>query len=119
MLEERPDLIDRLNAGDRTAGDELFTLLYPRLVQLAKLMLGRFPDIGRQHDAESLVHNGWIDLQTALKTVEPENPRRYLGLAVEKARLVLLDIAKRERRRLDRIPFGPVEVDGSEPAFDP
>jgi RNA polymerase sigma factor (sigma-70 family) len=121
MPDERLDLIDRLNAGDPTADDELFTLLYSRLVRLAKLMLGTFPDIRRLHDAESLVHNGWIDLQTALKTVEPENPRRYLGLAVEKVRLVLLDIAKSERRRLDRVPLTPegANRDDSALGFDP
>src|SRR5262249_46186877 len=112
------DLINRLNAGDRTAGDELFTLLYPRLVQLAKLALGTFPDIRRQHNAESLVHQAWIDLQTALKTVKPEDPRRYLGLAVRKARLALLDIARLERRRLDTNPLKP-GMDDSAPGFDP
>ena len=119
--QESPDLIERLNAGDRTAGDELFTLLYPRVVQLAKLMLGTFPDIRLQHSAESFVHEAWIDLQTALKTVRPEDSRRYLGLAVQKARFALLDIAKKERRRLDTIPLTPgrATLDDSAPGFEP
>lgn len=116
-----PDLIDRLNAGDRPAGDELFTHIYPRLVRLAALMLGTFPDIRRQHDAESLVHDAWIDLQTALRTVKPEDPRRFLSLAARKARLALLDIAKRERRRRDTVPLGPAaaDPDDSTPVIDP
>ena len=115
------ELIDRLNAGDRAASDELYTLLYPRLVQLASLMLGTFADVRRQHDAESLVYDGWIDLQTALKSVRPEDPRRYLGLAVQKVRLVLLDLAARERRRLDNVPLKPGDVDRDDSAagFEP
>ena len=118
--DELAELIDRLNAGDRAASDRLDTLLYPRLVQLASLMLGTFADLRRQHDAESLVHDGWIDLQTALKSVRPEDPRRYLGLAVQKARLALLDIAARERRRLDNVPLKPGTADDdSAPGFEP
>jgi RNA polymerase sigma factor (sigma-70 family) len=116
-----PDLIDRLNTGDRSAGDELFTRVYRRLVYLARLMLGTFPDLSRQHDAESLVHLGWIDLQTALRSVKPEGLPSYLSLASTKARLVLLDIAKKERRRIDTVPIGPntADPDDSTPTFDP
>ena len=104
-------LIRRLKTGDRTAGDELFTLLYPRLVRLAKLMLGTFPDVRFQHECRKLRPHAWIDLQTALKTVPPEDSRRYLGLAVQKARFALLDIAKKERRRLDTVPLKPGSAD--------
>jgi hypothetical protein len=72
-----PDLIDRLNAGDRSTGDELFTQFYRRLVHLSGLMLGTFPDLSRQYDAESLVHLGGIDLQTALRSVKPEGLPEY------------------------------------------
>ena len=103
--QDAPDLVVRLNAGDGTAGDELFARAYGRLVQLARPMLGAFPDLRRGHDAESLVHDAWIDLQTALRSVKPEGPARYLSLAARKVRLALLDLADRERRRLDSVPL--------------
>jgi RNA polymerase sigma factor (sigma-70 family) len=103
-----PDLIDRLKAGDRTANDDLFTRVYGRLVQLAGIMLGTFADIRRQHDAESLVHCAWIDLQTALRSVQPDDAAGYLRLAANKARLALLDLAKKERRRIDTVPLTSV-----------
>ena len=119
--EELPGLIDRLNAGERAAHDELFTRIYPRLVELAGLMLGTFSDIRRQHDAESVVHCAWIDLETSLQSVKPDSPAGYLRLATMKGRLALLDIAKKERRRLDTVPLRPgtASPDDSAPTFDP
>jgi RNA polymerase sigma factor (sigma-70 family) len=119
--DESPDLIDRLNAGDRAAGDELFTRCYRRLVQLSELMLGRFLDLRGQHDAESLVHCAWIDLQTALRSVKPVDAAGYLGLAARKARLALLDLAEKERRRIDTVPLmpGSADSDDSSPPFEP
>jgi RNA polymerase sigma factor (sigma-70 family) len=119
--EIEPDLIDRPNAGDRSAGDELFTQVYRRLVHLSRLMLGTFRDLSRQHDAESLVHLGWIDLQTALRSVKPEGLPSYLSLAATKARLALLDIAEKERRRIDTGRLGRAAVDREDatPAFEP
>jgi RNA polymerase sigma factor (sigma-70 family) len=105
--DKSPDLIDRLKAGDRTASDELFTQMYRRLVQLSGFMLGTFADIRRQHDAESLVHCAWIDLQTTLRSVQPDDVAGYLRLAAGKARLALLDLAKKERRRIDKVPLRP------------
>jgi DNA-directed RNA polymerase specialized sigma24 family protein len=98
-----PDLIDRLNAGDQSASDELFTRLYHRLVHLARLQICNFPDVSRRHDAESFVHQAWIDLQTALRTVKPAQPAAYLTLAARKSRLALLDLVEKERRRLDAL----------------
>src|SRR4051812_46166317 len=116
-----PDLIDRLNAGDRSAADELFTRVYRRLVRLSGLTLGTFPDLSRQHDAESAVHQVWIDLQTALRSVKPENPERYLGLLAVKVRFALLDLARKERRGMHTVSLTPGDVDpeDSTPTFEP
>lgn len=102
-----PDLIDRLNAGDRSAGDELFTRLYLRLVHLARLQIRNFPDVARRHDAESFVHLAWIDLQTALRTVKPDRPADYLKFAAWKSRLALLDMVEKERRRTNALRLMP------------
>lgn len=114
-------LLARLNAGDRAAGDELFTRIYPRLVQLARLMLGSYYNLPGGNHAESLVHMAWIDLQTALRRVRPESPACYVSLAAYKVRLALLDLARKERRRLDTVPLGPspADVDGSSPSYEP
>jgi RNA polymerase sigma factor (sigma-70 family) len=115
-----PDLIDRLNAGDRSAGDELFTRLYRRLVHLAGLQIRNFPDVSRRHDAESLVHQAWIDLQTALRTVQPGQPADYLKFAAWKSRLVLLDLVKKERRRANALRLMPgVRASSATAAVDP
>lgn len=102
-----PDLIDRLNAGDRPAGDELFARLYQRLVQLARLQLRDFPDVSRRHDAESFVHQAWIDLQTALRTMKLDRPADYLKFAAWKARMALLDLVEKQRRRTNALRLMP------------
>jgi RNA polymerase sigma factor (sigma-70 family) len=119
--DQSSDVIARLNAGDPAASDELFTRIYPRLVQLARLMLGSFYDLNGQHLAESLVHTAWIDLHTALLSIKPESLACYRSLAAKKMRLALLDLAKKDRRRRDTIPLDPrtTEDDGSSPNFYP
>jgi RNA polymerase sigma factor (sigma-70 family) len=94
---ELAELVDRLRAGDENAGGKLFERVYSRHVQLARLMLCAFPGVSRRHEPESLVHQGWIDLDTALRSVTPETPKEYLGLLAVKMRFTLLDIAKKEK----------------------
>jgi len=114
------DLVDRLNAGDRSSGDDLFTRLYQRLVQLARLQIRNFPDVSRRHDAESLVHQAWIDLQTALRTMKLDQPADYLKFAAWKARLALLDLVEKEQRRTNALRLMPgVRASSAAPAVDP
>jgi RNA polymerase sigma factor (sigma-70 family) len=108
---DRPlEPIDPVDAAKRAAANELFVRAYPRLLQLAKRMLRTFPDVRRQHSSESLPNEAWIDFQAALKTIEPNGQSVY-PLVARKMRFVLLDVAAKERKRLDTLPLTPEETD--------
>ena len=103
--QEFSELIGRLNAGDPTAVDDLFARCYGRLVKLAWHMLGSYPDLRGGHDGESIVHRVWGDLVAALRSVQIESTKDFLRLSATKMRFELIDLARRERRRADRLPL--------------
>src|SRR3954454_11278968 len=85
--------LDRIQAGDRSARDELICSLQGRLEQLARKMLGRFPRVGRWTDAEDVLQNALLRLLRALESVRPGSMREFFGLAAEQMRRELLDLA--------------------------
>lgn len=101
----------------QAAADIAFTRCYDRLVQIVRYMIGTYPDIRGRHEPESIVHDVWFDLRTALKSIELDSERVYPLLA-QKARLALLDIVKKERRRLDILSLVPEPADSEAGPLD-
>jgi RNA polymerase sigma factor (sigma-70 family) len=92
-------LLDRLRRGDRPARREFLEQICGRLRRLAaRITSGSFPEIGRQHDLDSVVHETWLRLAQALDTADPPTVEDFFRLAAHKIRQVLLDIAERQRR---------------------
>jgi RNA polymerase sigma factor (sigma-70 family) len=96
-------LIDRLRQGDRGASRDLLERAHERLCKLARRILsGSFPALRDRHDLDSVVDETWLRLLQALESSQPPTTEDFFRLAAHKIRHVLLDLAARERRRLDQ-----------------
>jgi RNA polymerase sigma-70 factor (ECF subfamily) len=111
------DLIERLRRGDDQARRELLQRAHDRVLRIAANIFQKdFPDLHGRHDLESVVSEVWMRLMTALETTKPESVDGFFGLVFHKARQVLLDIVKRQRRmdaRRLRAPRDPNESDAA------
>jgi RNA polymerase sigma factor (sigma-70 family) len=97
-------LIDRLNAGDAAARRELIGRAHRRLALLAEKVLAGFPGLRSRHEADSVLHESYEDLLTALHHTPVADAAGFLNLAALKMRQTLLDLLRRERRRQELLP---------------
>jgi RNA polymerase sigma-70 factor (ECF subfamily) len=86
--------LDRVQAGDLAARDELLRSVGNRLERLARKMLGRFPDVHRWVETDDVLQNALLRLLKALEDVRPASMRAFFGLAAEQMRRELLDLAR-------------------------
>jgi RNA polymerase sigma-70 factor (ECF subfamily) len=86
--------VDRLQAGDRAARDELLRGVGHRLERLARKMLQRFPNVHRWADTGDVLQNALLRLLRALEHLRPSSVRDFFGLAAEQLRRELLDLAR-------------------------
>jgi RNA polymerase sigma factor (sigma-70 family) len=119
-------LLDRLGRGDAEARRALTARAYGRLRRLAESILRHsFPDVLGRHDPDSVLNDVWIRLDQALESTRPATVADFYRLACKKSREVLLDLARRERRRAGREqPFlsgeeGPSAAGPPETTHDP
>lgn len=100
-------LIDRIKRGDHAARRELLDRACNRLRRLvARLFSGSFAGLQHRHELDSVVHETWLRLAQALDKVDPPTVADFFRLAAHKTRQVLLDMAERERRKLQREGLG-------------
>jgi RNA polymerase sigma factor (sigma-70 family) len=115
-------LIDRAGTGDRAARRELLARACDRLRRLAaRIFRESFPALGNRHELDSVVHEAWLRLATALEAANPPTVTDFFRLAAHKIRQVLLDMADRQRRLANRETIGLSGVAGGCPdgTFDP
>jgi RNA polymerase sigma-70 factor (ECF subfamily) len=86
--------LDRIQAGDPSAQDELLRQVGGRLERLAHKMLARFPGVRRWADTGDVLQNASLRLLRALQEVRPANTREFFSLAGEQMRRELLDLSK-------------------------
>jgi RNA polymerase sigma factor (sigma-70 family) len=93
-------LLDRLRQGDGEARRDLLTLAHDRLRRLAGAQFYRsFPDLHGRHELDSVLNESWPRLFQALEQAPPPTVEDFFRLAAHKVRQVLLDLARRQRRR--------------------
>jgi RNA polymerase sigma factor (sigma-70 family) len=110
-------LIDRFPDGGPEVRRELLEHAMERLRRLTGKMLGQsFPSLQLHHDVDSVVHETWMRLLTALDETEPKSVQDFFRLAAHKIRQVLLNMVVR-RERWNREHSFP-STDSSHP-FDP
>jgi RNA polymerase sigma-70 factor (ECF subfamily) len=92
-------LLDRNQAGDRSAREELSQSVYRRLEQLARQMLRRFPSVRFHEETGDVLNAAMIRFLKALDDVSIQDARHFYALAAEQIRRELLDLARRYRVR--------------------
>lgn len=93
-------VLDRLRQGDDSARRELIGCAYERLRVLARSILHNdFPRFENLHETGSVLHEAALRLLKTLEQEQPNTIRGFFGLAAKKTREVLLDVARREKRR--------------------
>src|SRR5262245_23892315 len=94
-------LLDRMRQGDPAARRLLLERACGRLRRLAaRILHGWFARVESRHELDSVVHETWLRLATALETTEPPTVADFFRLAAHKIRQVLLDMVERESRRM-------------------
>jgi RNA polymerase sigma-70 factor (ECF subfamily) len=91
--------IDRWQAGDRAAADELLTATGERLRKLARRMTRAFPNVRGHADTGDVLQNSLIRLLRTLQTLRPRTTRDYFNLAAVHIRRELIDLARRCKSR--------------------
>ncbi len=87
--------VDRYQAGDKTAADELFRTVGQRLDHLARRMLAGFPTVRPYADTSDVVQGASMRLLNALRELRPKSSREFFSLAAMQTRRELLDLARR------------------------
>lgn len=87
-------LLDRWNAGEQAALDELISHAQERLQRMASRMLADKPHVRRWAQTDDVLQNSLIRLQRSLKEVKPESKRAFFGLAAQQVRRELCDMAR-------------------------
>lgn len=114
--------LDRLQAGDLAARNELLSSVGQRLERLARKMLRSFPSVGRWEQTDDVLQNALLRLIRSLHEVRPDSMRAFYGLAAQQMRRELLDLARHYNGPLGE---GANQVrmvgpdDSSAPGFEP
>jgi RNA polymerase sigma-70 factor (ECF subfamily) len=83
-----------IQAGNRSASDQLLSGVGARLERLARKMLRRFPGVRRWADTGDVLQNATLRLLRALREVRPADTREFFSLAAEQMRRELLDLSR-------------------------
>jgi RNA polymerase sigma factor (sigma-70 family) len=106
-------VIDRMNAGDRGARDELINRSSERLLNLARKMLHQdFPRVRRWEGTGDVRNNAVIRLLHALQAVPLSTTADFFRLAARHIRWELLDLARRHNGP-EGIGTNQVSIDGA------
>jgi RNA polymerase sigma-70 factor (ECF subfamily) len=87
--------IERMQAGDLAARDQLIGHACERLRRLTRKMLKDYPQVKRWELTDDVLQNALVRLWRALGDVTPSSAREFLGLASLQIRRELIDLARR------------------------
>jgi RNA polymerase sigma-70 factor (ECF subfamily) len=105
------DCLNRWQAGEREAADDLLRKAGVRLEKLARRMTRTFPNVrGGMVDSDDVLQTSTLRLLRTLLTLRPASTRDFFNLAAVHIRRELLDLARSSRNR-KHIPFDPLESD--------
>jgi RNA polymerase sigma factor (sigma-70 family) len=91
---ELHDLVDRIQAGDRAAADDLIRRSAERLENLASQMLRDFPSVRRWEQTGDVLNSALTRLLRTLREVTPGSVAGFFRLAAQAVRRELLDMAR-------------------------
>src|SRR5436190_7445893 len=89
--------VERWQAGDVTAADDLLRAIGPRLEHLAHKMLRGFPVVRGWTETADVLQGSLLRLLTTLRRLRPNSTRDFFNLAAVHIRRELLDLARHFR----------------------
>jgi RNA polymerase sigma-70 factor, ECF subfamily len=97
-------LLHRLNTGDKSATDQLITVVYDELRRLAAACMRR-ERVDHTLQPTALVHEAWLRL-VEQREWNPQNRAHFFGMAAQVMRRILIDHARAanaEKRGADQV----------------
>src|SRR5438105_3843486 len=91
--------LDRWQAGDRAAADDLLRAAGVRLEKLARRMCRSFPNVRGWAETGDVLQSSLIRLLRTLQNMRPATTRDFFNLAAVHIRRELLDLARHFRGR--------------------
>lgn len=102
------DCLDRMQAGDRAAADDLIRRTTRRYTKLAERMYKSFRNVTPLADTDDVFQDSWLRLLRTLRLIRPKNTREFYNLAAVHLRRHLIDLARRPRCRApEHVPIHP------------
>lgn len=89
--------LERWQAGDREAANELLKIAGKRLEKLARRMCRSFPNVRDWTETGDVLQNSLIRLLRTLRNMSPATTRDFFNLAAVHIRRELLDLARHYR----------------------
>jgi RNA polymerase sigma factor (sigma-70 family) len=86
--------VERLQAGDLAARDELLRCVCERMEHLARHMLKGFPNVKRWADTDDVMQSALLRLLNTLNKLKPASVRDFFNLAAVHVRRELVDLAR-------------------------
>ena len=90
------ELVNRMNAGEAGARDELIARAYERLGRLTAKIFQDFRRVQRFEDAGDILHNAALRLLRRLESVHIESVADFFYLAAPEIRLARMDLARHD-----------------------
>lgn len=112
------DYLDRWQAGDRSAADELLRATATRLEKLARRMCRSFPNVRGWAETGDVLQSSLIRLLRTLRNMRPATTRDFFNLAAVHIRRELLDLARHYRGRT-WVPLDGANADTERPRPEP
>jgi RNA polymerase sigma factor (TIGR02999 family) len=111
-MDSTEQLILRVSSDDPLAGEQLFSALYEKLKELARIKLSKEQD-AKSLQVTALVHEAYMKIRGGPPSGELwESEPQFLGIAANAMRQVLVDHARRRKRlkrgggqRREMLPF--------------
>ena len=92
---ELQGLLDRLRAGDKAAGDELFRRIYGRLEGMTRKMKRHFHGLARWEDTDTILQEAALRLWQKVEADPPATVLAFFGDAGRKIRDTLIDLLRK------------------------
>lgn len=97
--------VERWQAGDLQAVDELLSAILPRLERIARKMLRGFPAVRAWAETADVLQGSLLRLSSTLRRIKPQSTRHFINLSGVQVRRELLDLARRfKENRLAQLP---------------
>jgi RNA polymerase sigma-70 factor (ECF subfamily) len=105
--------VERIQAGDRDAQEELVRAIARRMERMARSMLRNYPNVHRWADTNDVFQNSVLRLLATLRQLRPASTRDFFNLTAVHVRRELLDLARRFAQHNEKLYLAGGATDSS------